>query len=261
MKEDIHFAHGNGFPSLCYGQLLQALEKRYCCHYINKIGHDPHFPVTDNWHNLTQEIIASIQRQCQQPVIAIGHSLGGVLSLLAAFRKPQLFKAVILIDSPLPGLFKSFIIRWAKLLGMIDKITPAGRSKNRRSHWQTKEQLYAYLKSRPLFKTFTENCLLDFMKHGTYQTAEGYQLGFDPHIEYLMYRTVPHDLPNYLAPLSIPTALLYGTESSVVKPADVHHMQNHYHIQCFKMPGTHTLPMETPHLVAERLVQIIDRIL
>ncbi|WP_426741489.1 alpha/beta fold hydrolase, partial [Pseudomonas aeruginosa] len=75
------------------------------------IGHDPDYLVGENWYNLVTEIIASIKRQAGQPVIAVGHSLGGVLSLLAAIEQPQLFKAVIMLDSPLIGAFKSSMVR------------------------------------------------------------------------------------------------------------------------------------------------------
>ena len=144
MKELIHFAHGNGFPALCYKQMLDVLATRFDCCFIDKIGHDPLYPVGDNWHNLVLELIASVRRQADRPVIAVGHSLGGVLSLLAAIEEPDLFKMVILLDSPLIGSVKSNIVRLAKGLGFIDRITPAYRSKGRRVHWSSHEQLLDY---------------------------------------------------------------------------------------------------------------------
>lgn len=197
MRELIHFAHGNGFPSLCYKQLLEQLETRFDCCFIDKIGHDPDYPVGENWHNLVAEIIASIKRQAEQPVIAVGHSLGGVLSLLAAIEQPQLFKAVIMLDSPLIGAFKSSMVRLAKTLGIIDRVTPAFRTKKRREHWQNYEQLISYLKTRDLFKTFTEECLNDYIKYGLEYKEDGYYLRFDRHIEYQIYRTIPHVIPRY----------------------------------------------------------------
>ena len=134
MRETIHFAHGNGFPSPCYRQLIQQLEKRFNCCYIDRVGHTSQFPVTENWQRLIEEVIFSIQSQALQPVIAVGHSLGGVLSLLAAIEQPSLFKAVILLDSPLINRFKSSVVRFSKALGMIDRLTPAFRTRARRQH-------------------------------------------------------------------------------------------------------------------------------
>lgn len=92
VKDLIHFAHGNGLPSPCYRQLLSALESRYDCCYIDKIGHNAKFPVTENWHFLVDEVLNSVRQQATQPVIAVGHSLGGVLSLLAAIEEPLYLK-------------------------------------------------------------------------------------------------------------------------------------------------------------------------
>ncbi|STX42069.1 hydrolases or acyltransferases (alpha/beta hydrolase superfamily) [Legionella donaldsonii] len=261
MKELIHFAHGNGFPALCYKQLLDKLEEQYDCCYIDRIGHNPQFPVTENWHFLVEEVIASIKKQASQPVIGLGHSLGGVLNLLAAIEEPQLFKAVIMVDSPLLGHFKSSMVRLAKALGVIDRITPAGRTRGRREHWQNREQLLAYLKGRELFQTFTDACLQDYIDYGLQQTDQGYVLRFDRHIEYLIYRTIPHILPAYAGKAKVPVALIYGNKSTVVDRLDVRYMKKHYHILCCKVEGTHMLPMEHPTQLATQISTLLNAIL
>jgi pimeloyl-ACP methyl ester carboxylesterase len=98
MKPILHFAHGNGFPSPCYRQMLMPLEAEFDCCYIDKIGHAKAFPINDNWHTLVDELRESIRLQSNnQPVVAVGHSLGGVLSILAALKEPALFRAVVLL--------------------------------------------------------------------------------------------------------------------------------------------------------------------
>ncbi|QRN03663.1 alpha/beta fold hydrolase [Legionella sp. MW5194] len=261
MKEPIHFAHGNGFPSLCYSQLFNALSDDFDCFYIDKVGHNPGYPVTENWPFLVEEVLDSIKQQINQPVIAVGHSLGGVLSLLAAIREPSLFKAVVMLDSPLLGRLKSSMLRLAKVLGFIDHITPAFRTRGRRRKWPTQEQLLAYLKDRPLFRTFSKACLQDYIDYGLYRDEEGYHLVFDSHIEYQIYRTIPHHLHQYAGQLTVPTALIYGAQSNVVDRFDVRYMKTHYHIDCFKMRGTHMLPMERPKLTARQVIQALDVIL
>lgn len=261
MKELIHFTHGNGFPSRCYSQLFKALESHYDYCYVEKIGHNPNFPVTENWDYLVDEVIDSVKRQADRPVIAVGHSLGGVLSLLAAVKEPSLFKAVIMIDAPLLGRMKSNMVRLAKILGFIDYVTPANRSRGRLQHWSNKEQLMNYLKTRPLFKTFTHACLQDYIDFGLKKVGDDYHLVFDNHIEYLIFRTIPHDLHRYSGQLKVPAALIYGSQSSVVDRFDVRYMKQHYHMHCFKMKGTHMLPMEVPERVAEQVVSALNAIL
>lgn len=261
MKPQLHFAHGNGFPALCYTQMLNALSEHFACYYVDRLGHNPQFPVTENWSYLVDEVINSIVQQCNEPVIAVGHSLGGVLSLLAAIQRPELFKAVIMLDSPLLGRLKSNMVKLAKTLGLIDRLTPAHRTRGRRQRWQNKEQLIAYLRERPLFKTFSEACLEDYINYGLKKEEAGYQLRFDSHIEYLIYRTIPHQLHHYAGKLKVPAALIYGTQSSVVDRFDVRYMKHHFNIQCFKIKGTHMFPMENPQMTAACIMQRLEHIM
>jgi pimeloyl-ACP methyl ester carboxylesterase len=261
MRELIHFAHGNGFPSLCYKQFLDELETQFDYCYIDRIGHDPSFPVSENWHNLVAEVIASIRNQASRPVIAVGHSLGGVLSLLAALEQPELFKAVVMLDSPLIGPFKSIMVRLAKALGVIDRITPAYKTKGRREHWLNHEQLVSYLKTRELFKTFTDECLNDYIQYGLEFKESGYYLRFDRHIEYQIYKTIPHILPTFIGKLTIPTAFIYGDKSTVVDRMDVRFMKSRFSIKCYKTKGTHLFPMEHPKAVGRQVIEIISSLI
>jgi pimeloyl-ACP methyl ester carboxylesterase len=260
MKEIIHFAHGNGFPALCYKQMLSYLQHDFDCYYIDRIGHDPAFPVTENWHNLVLEVIASIKRQAHAPVLAVGHSLGGALSLLAAIEQPELFKAVIMLDSPLWGPVKSSMLRFAKVLGVIDRITPAAQTRGRREYWENYEQVWTYLKTRKLFKTFTDQCLEDYIRYGLEHRKDGYYLRFDRDIEYQIYRTIPHVMPNLQGKLMIPTALIYGDKKSVVDKMDMRYMKKNFNIACFKTRGTHVFPMEHPQAVAKQIKEVFSKL-
>ncbi len=258
MRDLVHFVHGNGFPSPCYRQLFQQLNQNVDCCYIDKVGHSEKFPVTDNWHGLVDEVIYSIKTQSSKPVIGLGHSLGGILSLLAAILEPNLFKQVILLDSPLIGRIKSNVIKFSKAFGMIDWLTPALRTKDRRKHWHNREQVLAYLKSRELFKTFTDLCLNDYIDYGMQNTKEGYSLRFDPSIEYQIYRTIPHILAKYEGKLSVPTVLIYGDKSNIVDRLDLSYMKKKYDINSVEIKGTHMFPMEDPETTAKLILDVIN---
>lgn len=257
MKQKLHFAHGNGFPSLCYRQFLQALETRFDCAFIDKVGHDPDYPVDDNWSSLVDELIASVRASFSEPVVGLGHSLGGVLTLLAALREPSLFHTVIMIDSPLLNRFRSRAVLLAKHLGLIDKLTPAGRTRWRKHRWESREELLAYLRSRPLFQTFTEACLQDYVEYGVIWVDGACELAFDRDIEYRIFRTIPHHLPSLEQRLPIPTSLVYGDNSTVVDKRSVRYMKDKYGVESYKLPGTHMLPMEIPQRLAEEVFRIV----
>ena len=260
MKEVLHFAHGNGFPSPCYRQMLQHLQKRFECYYVDQVGHTDAFPVDDNWHNLVDEVIASIKAQVSRPVIAVGHSLGGVLSLLAAIEQPSLFSAVILLDSPILGWVKSSIVRFSKALGMIDRVTPAFQTRERRGYWQSREEVLSYLRSRPLFKTFTDACLNDYIDFGLKNEDGSYSLRFDPLVEYQIYRTIPHTLYKYEGRLHTPGALIYGNKTKVVDQMDLRYMKKQFGIVNFETIGTHMFPMEHPEATAKLIMKVVDEL-
>ena len=213
MKEIIHFAHGNGFPSPCYQQMLKILARKFDYLYIDRLGHNEDFPVTDNWENLVDEVIDSIESQTQEKVIGLGHSLGGVLTLLAAIAKPQLFKMVIMLDSPLLNRIRSTLLFLSKKFGIVDILTPAFRTKNRREYWNTREDAISYLQHKALFRYFTQECLNDYIDYGMEHNENGYALRFDPEIEYKIYRTIPHSLYTYENQLKLPAAVIFGTKS------------------------------------------------
>ena len=83
----IHFAHGNGFPSLAYRKLMNQLEMYgYEVIYIGKIGHNNDYPITDNWPYLVDELLLSIEKQADAPVIAVGPSLGGMIRVVIIYN-------------------------------------------------------------------------------------------------------------------------------------------------------------------------------
>ncbi len=257
MKQKLHFAHGNGFPSPCYRQMLEPLTAVFDCCYIDRIGHAKAFPIQDNWYTLVDELRESIRKQADTPVVAVGHSLGGVLSVLAALKEPALFRAVILLDAPLLGHVRARAVQLSKKFGFIDQITPAGRTRARRTHWQSREEVVQYFKRRALFKQFDEACLNDYIDYGMIHDDTGYTLRFDADLEYQIYRTLPHTFSGYPKKLHVPAALIYGSDSDVIYRSDRRYMRRRYGIQSFETPGSHMFPFEHPKKTATLILKIL----
>ncbi|MCW5625313.1 MAG: alpha/beta fold hydrolase, partial [Burkholderiales bacterium] len=86
MKPLLQFSHANGYPARCYRVFLGTLAESFEIRFVERFGHDPARPVNDGWSNLVDELIAAVESG-GQPVIGVGHSLGGYLSFLAAARR------------------------------------------------------------------------------------------------------------------------------------------------------------------------------
>ena len=89
----IVFSHANSFPASTYNVLFKELRSRgFKVKAVEKFGHDPRYPVTNNWPHLVQQLLDFTQAEVNKtgaPVILAGHSLGGFISLMAAARHPE----------------------------------------------------------------------------------------------------------------------------------------------------------------------------
>jgi len=258
MPQPIFFAHANGFPSATYGKLFAALAPDYDVSHVACQGHDPRFPVDDNWRGLVDELLHHVQGQ-PAPVWGVGHSLGGVLHLHAAMRRPDLYRGVIMLDSPVFTRVERWLIRGAKQVGLIDRITPAGRTLGRRASFPDPETARRYFSSKALFQGFDPECLDAYLEHGLAQAAQGWQLRFDPATEIGIYRSVPHELPMPGRPLDVPVAMISGRQSRVVRPRHALAVRALPKGEYHAVPGGHMFPLERPVDTASLIKGLCDR--
>jgi len=255
-KPQIHFAHANGFPARTYTKLFSMLEDDFEIGFLERHGHDPNFPVTDNWKFLRDELRAEIERRYTEKIIGVGHSLGGVLHFLVAVEKPELYKQIILLDAPVISRLSSHSLRIMKLTRLIDRLTPSQMTRFRRSHWSSKAEAFEHFKKKPKFDAFDEDVLRDYVEFGTVESDNGFGLFFSPGIEAKIYRTIPHHLPSLRGKLAVPTAYVGGTRSREGELARLSFMKKHFPIDFHQIDGSHLFPFEKPLQTAEMLKKI-----
>lgn len=254
----IHFAHANGFPSECYQALFKSLRLKSSLCFIPIIGHNDDFPITENWSFLVDEVIESIQRQTNEAVIGVGHSLGGVLTLLASCKAPKLFKQVILLDAPIFGLSKSTLIKLIKSFNLMHLVTPYKITQRRQEEWDSLSLLKAYLLTKSLFKNFNEACLNDYIRYGFSSDNDGrFRLKFNRERESLIYKTVPHNMHRLMKKHCVPTSLIYSQSSHIITKHDLFKMKNSYEFNISTCHGTHLFPFEHPQETSDKIVEQI----
>ena len=256
-KPKIHFAHANGFPAKTYTKLFSFLEDDFEIGYLTRHGHNPQFPVTDNWKFLRDELRAEIERRYTEKIIGVGHSLGGVLHFLVAVEKPELYKQIILLDAPVISRLSSHGLRILKLTRLIDRLSPSQMTRGRRNLWQTPEEAFEHFKKKPKFEAFDEDVLRDYVRYGTVRTAEGYELFFSPRVEAKIYRTIPHHLPGFRGKLKTPTAYIGGSRSKEGELARLSFMKKHFPVDFYRIEGSHLFPFEKPKETAELIKKIV----
>jgi len=233
--------------------MLQPLEQHFTVTFSDAIGMDPRYPPTEGWPHLVEQLISTLEAK-GKPVYGVGHSLGGYLNFLAAAQRPELFRAIVLLDAPIIGSFRGSMLGAVKRLGIVDRVTPAGATRDRRSTWKTREEAKAHFRSRPLFRDFAEECLDDYVNHGLIHDGE-FRLKIDPAIEYRIYRTIPHDMMRHLPELRVPAAFIGGESSDVVRRVRLAGMKPKFRLR--KVPGGHLFPFERPREAARSIAQAL----
>jgi pimeloyl-ACP methyl ester carboxylesterase len=237
--------------------MLAPLSVTFAVSSVEAIGTDPRFPPTEGWPHLVEQLIWKIE-QLAHPVYGIGHSLGGYLNYLAAVQRPELFRAIVLLDAPIIGPFRGSMLGATKRLGIVDRVTPAGATRDRRSTWETREQAKAHFRSRKLFEKFAPECLDDYVMHGLVEDRGKLRLKIDPLIEYQIYRTIPHDMMRHLQSLRVPAAFIGGADSEVVRRVRLAGMRPKFRLR--KVAGGHLFPFENPREAARSIAAALEEL-
>ncbi|MBL4911452.1 MAG: alpha/beta hydrolase [Alteromonadaceae bacterium] len=262
----INFAHANGFPAGSYHTFFQYFNQAnntsntttpYKMVALDQYGHNNHFPVTNNWPHLVEELIHFVKQQ-GEPVITMGHSFGGVISFIAACKHPELFKGLIMLDPPVITGIESWAIKLLKKTPYIDNISPASKSKNRRQFWPAETDLAKQFSRSKLFSNFDPRCLKDYVNSGVKLNKEQLELVFDRQVETEIFRNMPTNLAKFKQQLKIPAALITANQSDVSPAyffkrfAKLNNNIERYHID-----GGHMFPLEKPKETYELIDNII----
>lgn len=257
----LHFTHGNSYPAGSYGRLLDELRRDFDVRTTDMLGHDPRYPVRDNWHTLIDELIAQLEAY-GRPAILVGHSLGGAVGMLAAHRRPDLARCVVMLDSPVVAGWRAGVWRVVKALGLRERLSPGAIARRRRNVWPSRDDAYAHFIAKPIFKAWAPGALDDYLDHGLTPHPDGVQLRFDRDVEAAIYSTLPHDMERVLrAPFPVPVGFIAGTDSEELRQAGLAGTRRLVGDNFVTIGGTHLYPMEKPQLTADLTRAMIARLL
>jgi pimeloyl-ACP methyl ester carboxylesterase len=95
----VHFASANAYPPGAYHKLLALIAADY---RVLAIHHRPLWPGSrpeelNDWDGVADDLIRFLDQQSLRDVIGVGHSLGAVTTMMASLKRPDLFRALVLI--------------------------------------------------------------------------------------------------------------------------------------------------------------------
>jgi len=258
----LHFLHANGYPPACYLPLLDMLKERY---HVTAMHLRPLWPGSNPkelgaWHPMSDDLTLFIEEQDFAPVIAVGHSIGAIVSLRAALRQPEKFRALVLID---PVLFPPRFIAAYNLLkasGLAYRLHPwiLGALRRRRM-FDDPETLFKSYRRKHVFRHFSDQNLRIYVNGISRQRAEGgYELAYSPEWEARIYYTSvwrDMDLWRGLPSLKVPTVIIRGAETDTFLAPTAHLVQktNPAIFQETIQKSTHLVPLEKPVQVHQKI--------
>jgi pimeloyl-ACP methyl ester carboxylesterase len=248
----IVFFHGNSFPAGTYRVLFKHLRARgFSVRAIEKLGHDPRHPVDNNWRGLVEQVAEFTQAQVDklgQPVWMVGHSLGGILSLMAAARHPDMARGVVLLDSPIVGGWRSKALGMIKGAQLVGAVSPGAVSHKRRNSWPSAEAAYAHFRHKKAFAQWSDDVLNDYIEHGTVEQDGKRVLAFDRAIETQIYNTIPDNLDRLFKrhPLKCPVSFIGGRQSAEMRMVGMSMTDQLTKGRTMMLDGSHLFPMEKP---------------
>jgi pimeloyl-ACP methyl ester carboxylesterase len=252
----IVFSHANSFPAGTYTVLFKHLRARgFTVKAVEKFGHDPRYPATNNWPLLVQHLHDFAEREVQNagaPVFLVGHSLGGFLSAMCAARHPELARGVLLLDSPLLGGWKAQALRAVKRTPLVGAVSPGAVSRKRRNRWPSAEAALEHFQHKKAFARWEPQVLADYIAHGTREEDGQCVLDFDRDVETTIYNTLPDNLDALLQrhPLRCPAAFIGGLQSEELRQVGVAMTEKVTHGRVMMLDGSHLFPMEKPAATA-----------
>ncbi len=256
----LHFLHANGYPPECYSPLLELLQTQY--HVFGMLLR-PLWPAANpsgiqDWKPFSEDLLQFLASAASTPVIGVGHSIGAIVTLRAALREPDKFKALILIEPVL--LVPGFMLRWhiIRMLGLGERFHPLiSRAKKRRRTFDDLETVFRGYRNRPVFRYMSDENLRAYIAGMTRKTDQGYELVYSPEWEARIYLTNMHDFDIWrdLPKLEVPTLFLRGAETDTFLEKAVRlvkRRQPKAQIETVDQ-STHLLPLERPQEVFDKV--------
>lgn len=221
----LHFASANGFVPQVYLPLLRPFNDRYHVFSLppRALWGDQVPPAAGqyvSWQQLAQDLLAALEQVRVQDVVAFGHSIGAVVSLLALLHEPARFRALVLLDPTVlaPAVLQQVLA--AREQGIQHPLAE-GAARRRRT-FASVQEAYERFSARPIFADWDPESLRLYAEHGTVDAGDGtrsltWSPEWEAHYFSTVYTAIWDDLPRLNA-LDVPMLWIAGGSSDTFLP-------------------------------------------
>ena len=254
-------SHATGFHGRCYLPVAHALAPLHHSTAFDYRGHGdtarPDGPV--KWERYGDDAVAMAEwlaGQAGGPIDAFGHSMGGACLLMAAHRRPELFRRLVVFE---PIVFPPQGIRPGVPEDESPMVTGARR---RRSTFHTFEAAYENFAAKPPMNCFAPEALHAYVYHGFARDPHGVHLKCRPETEADTFATgAGHGTWDVLPEIATEVLVIAGQvqpmQPSMIAEQVAERLPNARYLQLDSM--NHFGPMAEPAQIAAIIAAALAR--
>ena len=260
--EILHFAHPNAYAPETFNRFVAPLSEHYHVMALKQRPLWPHSDPTEmtNWMLFADDLIAFFDQEGLRNVVGLGHSMGGVATMYAAVKRPELFSKLVLIEP----VFMPPVV-----LNMVANMTPEDMKQHplvqsalyRRSQWASRQEAFDRFRTKPVFARFSDESLWDYVNYSIGDNEDGtVSLLFPSTWEAQIYSHFPQQVWDELPKVTQPMLSIRGAETDTLMPeawAKWQDLQpNGTYIEMADVG--HMLTLERPSAVAEVVLNYLQ---
>jgi len=260
-QSPIYFAHANAYPPGSYQPIIDALsEKRQVVSYLQRPLWDPvpNPAELKSWHQLSDDVIAFFDQNQMKNVVAVGHSLGSVTAFMVAQKRPDLIKALVMIEPvTLPWFFCWLTRAFPRLVKK--RVTIIQKALGRPNRFESVQAAYDFHRKPRAFKRISDENLWHYVNAGIVPDGQEFRLAYPRDWEARIYATATY-FRSQLLHSELPVMAMRGAHSNTIDGKFWQrwkHNQNHQFVD-FPQAG-HLLPLEEPDAVIEQLMPFVEQ--
>ena len=172
----MHLAPANGFPPPVYLPLMSAFRDDY-----RVISFPPRALWGDQqpgsydlgWRQAADDLLSAFAAQDMSGIVALGHSFGAIISMMAVLDAPQRFRALVMMDPVLlpPNLLG--MIAAAQSAGNHELMPMAQAARRRRQVFDSRDQAFRRFRQKSVFADWSYQALQLYVDAGTRERRDG----------------------------------------------------------------------------------------
>jgi len=273
------FIHANGYPLLAYQDMLKPLVNKY---QVSGYFLRPFWPGSDpgalrDWRDFAGDYLKFLEEfyfedqdfpdQKRTGVIAVGHSVGAMTSLLAAIQHPELFQALVLIEPVLFPPWRGKLMQLITNFRSISQLHPLIRKTlQRKRSFPTQEIMFTNYRGKSIFERLSDHVLMNYVKGLSREIPDGsVELSYSPEWEARIYETsgiADRIVWRNIDKVTCPVLVIRGRDTDTLKEWVFEQMLK-------KLPAGvganisdagHLVPLEKPERTSELITEFLDPI-